>query len=376
MSNHSSSPNYYVFFLVIILTGVVVKGYAQVNATQLENRIGIDTSRRLEIQLPVLGFVKNNEYFNELREGYTLWGLQFNPSLTYGITDQLVLKGGFFYRKDFGEDKGNKPELTFSLKYTHQAWNYIFGTLEGSLHHRLIEPLYNFERYLLTPVENGLQINHIGKKHFFDFWIAYPQNTLPGYSRQEHFWGGVSTSLNLLDEQEVHLHWIMQATVFHAGGQGISSGLPVRTAVNSTVGLGLEWRPGGGLHGVRIEPYWVYSSGEQGKSISGNALYLNGTLDTRWIRLMVSYWKGKRFESEYGGDLFVSSSRSITAPAAYRTTREWVMVRLIKEIVLAPGLVFMAHFEPYFDTSRRKIEHSEVVGVSYVLRENFGLKRK
>ena len=32
--------------------------------------------------------------------------------------------------------------------------------------------------------------------------------------------------------------------------------------------------------------------------------YLNGTLETRFADVMVSYWQGSRFVSPLGGDLF------------------------------------------------------------------------
>jgi hypothetical protein len=146
---------------------------------------------------------------------------------------------------------------------------------------------------LLTPVENGLQINHRSKKHFFDFWITYPQNTLPGYTRQEHFWGGLSSTSQIVNAENFAIRSVAQATVFHAGGQSISSGLPVTTSLHAALGIKSEWQPDKWVKRVLLDPYWLYSSTEP--DLQGNAVYLNMTVDTRVLKLMVSYWNGRRF---------------------------------------------------------------------------------
>jgi hypothetical protein len=279
-----------------------------------------------------------------------------------------------FWRNDFGEDKLNKPQVTFTLKYSDKSWNYLFGTIEGSLNHRLVEPLYNFERYLLAPVENGLQVNHRGKKHFFDFWITYPQNTLPGYTRQEHFWGGISSSLQIVGKDRFKINALVQATVFHAGGQSISAGLPVTTALQAALGTKATVELGSWLRSVSLSPYWLHSS--MSSMERGNAVYLNATIDTRAVKLMVSYWNGHRFDAVYGGDLFVSTSRNFLHPEVYEAKREWLMVRLIKEIDLGSGLRFSGRFEPYFNFTTGEVEHSEGIYLTYTLREKLFSIRK
>lgn len=362
------------FFLVVVVTAIAGKGYAQPDNSSLEAAITLDSSQKLGLEIPLTGFVKNNEYFNELREGYTLWGVQFSPALVYRVSDKVLLRGGMFWRNDFGEDRLNKPQVTFTLKYSDKSWNYLFGTIEGNLNHRLVEPLYNFERYLLTPVENGLQINHRGKKHFFDFWITYPQNTLPGYTRQEHFWGGISSSLKLIDKERFQINAIGQATVFHAGGQSISAGLPVTTAFQTALGVKSAMEFGSWVRSISFEPYWLYSS--VSPEIGGNAVYLNAAIDTRAVKLMISYWNGHRFDNMYGGDLFVSTSRNTAHPESYEANREWLMLRLIKEIDLGGGLRFSGRFEPYLNLATAEVEHSEAIYLTYTLKEKLFSIRK
>ncbi len=348
---------------------------AQLPAEALLSTLPVDSTARLEFRLGVVGYAKNNEYFNPHVEGYTLWGTQLIPTLSYRISPKAVLVGGVFWRNDFGAAAKALPEPILTLKLSHDTWNYLFGTLEGNLNHQLVEPLYNFERYLLTPIENGLQINHLGRKLFFDFWISNPQNTLPGYDRQEHFWGGISSRNKVVQSGRVSLDLITQATVFHAGGQGIRSSLPVRTAVNAALGFRAEyWGRSTGFPLYRLEPYWI-SYLEQGRvKQDGRAWYLNASVQMRSLLIMLSYWQGSGYRSVYGGDLYGSDSRSVVTPSFFEKSRNWVMLRFSKTLNLGNGLSLTARLEPMYDLTRSKFEHSEGIYLTYHLREKLGKK--
>jgi hypothetical protein len=102
-------------FIAVVVTLIGAKGYAQVDNEAFETVIQLDSSQNLGFELPMTGFVKNNEFFNELREGYTLWGMQLSPALVYRVSGKVLLRGGVFWRNDFGEDQLNQPQLTFTL---------------------------------------------------------------------------------------------------------------------------------------------------------------------------------------------------------------------------------------------------------------------
>ena len=59
----------------------------------------------------------------------------------------MRLDAGVYVAKDFGNDDYSESEITFSLKIPEQQLQFYFRNAGGgSLHHRLIEPLYDFER--------------------------------------------------------------------------------------------------------------------------------------------------------------------------------------------------------------------------------------
>jgi hypothetical protein len=339
---------------------------AQPNNRIFEQRFLLDSAKKLNFRFSSLGFVKNNEFFGPLADGYTLFGYQLNPRIAYQPAPNVVLEAGVFFKKDFGQERITQLAPTFTVKFRHKNWNYLFGTLEGSVSHKLIEPLYNFERLLQQRIENGLQINHQTDRTFFDFWISYPQNTLPGYTRQEHFWGGLSVEQTITGKSSKEKGWSLsvplQLTVFHAGGQNIVSPLPVRTALNAAGSLSLTWqnRATGFLRSFRLDTYVAGYSENAEKKYTGGAFYPNLTLNLKPLTVLFSYWNGTNYRAEFGGDLYQNYTRRFNS-VYQEPNRQFLIVRFLKDIVIADGLSVTIRFEPHYDFGNGKFEHSEGV---------------
>ena len=138
---------------------LLTDGFSQLNNRLFEDRKAIfpDRENKLYLDIGLLGFTKNNEYFNDIADGYTLFGYQFYPSLAYFPAENVRIDAGIYLQKDFGASGFQTIAPTFSLKVKKGDWNIIFGNLDGGLNHRLIEPLYDFERVLNDRLETGLQ---------------------------------------------------------------------------------------------------------------------------------------------------------------------------------------------------------------------------
>ncbi|WP_128544844.1 hypothetical protein [Larkinella soli] len=341
---------------------------AQPDNRALEQRSLPDTTRsgRFSFRFHSLGFVRNNEYFGPLADGYTLFGNQLNPRVAYQPAPHVLLEAGVFLQNDFGQERIARIAPTFTVRFRHRHWDFLFGTLEGSVSHRLIEPLYHFERLLRQRIENGLQVIHRTDRTFFDFWISYPRNTLPGYTRQEQFWGGVSAELPLLLRPGFRLSVPLQATAFHAGGQNIRSPLPVRTALNAAAGLSLSWqnRPDRFIRTVRLDTYAAGYRENADSLRSGGAFYPNLTLGLKPLTVLVSYWNGNDYRAEYGGDLYQSATRRFGS--TYREARRRLLiVRFLKDVKIADGLVVTLRFEPHYDLKNRLFEHAEGIYLTF-----------
>ncbi|GAB3917293.1 hypothetical protein [Larkinella terrae] len=342
---------------------------AQIDNRNFEQRFRLDSNQKLSFRFACLGFAKNNEFFGPIADGYTLFGYQLNPRLAYQPAPHVVLEAGVYFKSDFGQERITQIAPTFTVKIRHKNWNYLFGTLEGSIHHRLVEPLYNFERLLQQRIENGLQINHQTDQTFFDFWVSYPKNTLPGYTRQEQFWGGVSFEQrigNRKTETGWHLSIPLQLTVFHAGGQNIVSPLPVRTALNAAGSLSLTWQnPANSFfRSARLDTYVVGYSENAQKKYTGGGFYPNLTLNLRPVTVLVSYWNGNNYRAEYGGDLYQSYTRRFNS-VYQEANRQLLILRFLKNIPITDGFSVTARFEPHYDMNNGKFEHSEGVYINF-----------
>lgn len=368
--NSSAKIAQYTITLISYLYLVSHTTFAQLPNLLLEQRIRIDSLQKLNFRFSSLGFVKNNEYFGPIADGYTLFGYQLNPRVAYQPAPNVVLEAGVFFKNDFGQERITQLAPTFTIKLHHKNWNYLFGTLEGAVSHRLIEPLYNFERLLQQRLENGLQINHQTDRTFFDFWISYLQKTLPGYTHQEHFWGGFSLE-QMLGKTGSAPGWALsipvQLTVFHAGGQNIQSSLPVRTALNAAGSLSLTWtnaRPGF-FRSVRLDTYAVGYSENAEKPHTGGGFYPNLTLRTKPATILLSYWNGTNYRADLGGDLYQNFTRRYNS--TYREPhRQLLILRFLKEIPITDGLAVGIRFEPLYDLKNRNFEHSEGVYITFL----------
>jgi hypothetical protein len=62
-----------------------LQAFAQLNNSAFTFRDTIQPSHenRLNLSVQAFSFFKNNEYFNDIVPGYTFFGYQLNPELTY-----------------------------------------------------------------------------------------------------------------------------------------------------------------------------------------------------------------------------------------------------------------------------------------------------
>ena len=104
------------FITLLIIAGT--SGIAQLDNSAFEDRIEIDSSRQREIyfSLKTLGFFKNNEYSNDIADGFTLFGYQFNPYFSYFAGKNVRIDAGIYLQQDFGVDDFTEIAPYFSLK--------------------------------------------------------------------------------------------------------------------------------------------------------------------------------------------------------------------------------------------------------------------
>jgi len=356
----------FLFILVLFLTFSTTVTYAQLNNQALEKKLEIkpEYDQDLRFGLDVLGFNRNNEYFNDIADGYTLFGYHLNPKLVYFPSEFIRLEAGALLWKDFGTNRYNRVLPTFTLKLQKEHYQFLFGNLQASVSHRYIEPLYDFERLISNPLENGVQFICHRDKLYLDAWIDWQRMIYRGDPFQEEIAGGLSAEERLWEnENGWRVGLPFQFTAKHRGGQIDAATLPLVTLFNGAVGLKVEKKlPFTFWKAFRTENYFLvyqdFSHTRLSPFTSGNGVYLNLGVDTKVQNVLLSYWRGNGYISEPGGQLFQSASRSFSHPDYLEKQRELLILRFSKDFQLAEDLTLTLRFEPLYDFTTPQLEFS------------------
>ncbi|MFA0962647.1 hypothetical protein AB9P05_12670 [Roseivirga sp. BDSF3-8] len=348
------------FFLRLIAGGLLLflafTAVAQQDNSAFYLSAGPDSARQktLSVQWDLMGYFKNNEYFAPTLDGYTLFGYQAPIALHYQVNDHWSALGGIYLQKDFGIEGFSTIDPLFSIRYKHGPWFAAFGTLDGSLDHRLIEPLYDFERRLLNPLENGMQFRYHDDRLFADVWVDWQQAIVPGDDEQEIITGGLSFSYKIVDMERASLSVPVQLILAHQGGQTNTANTdPVFTLANGAAGLDFRVREKGFISSWAVQSYAVMYGGNIPDGLfaysSGAGLYVNAYAESSVVDVMASYWKGSEYISYLGGDRYVSDSRSVVNPLAVEPDRELFILRFMKDVKLVDGIRLSARAEPFWN---------------------------
>lgn len=310
--------------------------------------------KKVQFNFNSLNYVKNNEYFNSIADGYTLFGYYLNPKVTYEAHEKVQIEAGIFVRKEFGTSGLKEVEPTFTVKVKQNDWRFLFGNLEGTVSHRMIEPLAGFERLLTKPLEHGIQAKYQHKEAFFDAWIDWQRSTLPGQTNQEYIWNGFSFYSKPIVVKGLKFQAIAQTSIYHKGGQNIQSIQPVRTLLNPALGLRVMKE----LNNEQTLIFDNYYVGYFESPLRGTAYYMNTFWKSPKYQIGLSYWLGHYFNSPMGGDLFQSISRKFDTNY-FEEYRNVLIMRLVRDWKITNKITASLRIEPHYDFQNRIFEHAE-----------------
>jgi len=266
---------------------------------------------RLESDL----FFKNNEYFSDYTQGYTLPGFTLRPELVYYAGKRLRFAAGANLIQFFGEDGlfDVKPVISAQLRASDKFY-VILGALKGNIHHGLIEPVYDPDNQYLRPVENGLQFLFNSRRFNFDAWIDWEQFISWGDTLPERFTAGFTGNVVLTNEEnKVQVNMPVQLLANHQSGQISDFNDDTYSMLNSVLGLRAGFNTGSGfIRKVWLDGYYLgfsQFSGSQDLGFdSGYALYPVTGINYKYGQLMLGYWYADNFYSLKGNNEFMSIS--------------------------------------------------------------------
>jgi hypothetical protein len=361
-----AKPVWLAFFTGLFLCIASPQSLAQLNNRAFYRPINLrpENDQQLRLQVSALLFNKDNEYFNKIDDGRTYYGTQLAPRLVYFPSPKFRLEAGIFLQKDYGTEKLRQVRPLFTAIYQHGPHRLLLGNIQGNVQHGYIEPMFDFERVLTRPLEEGTQYLLTTRRLKLDAWVDWQRQQYRYSNYQEEVAGGLATEATVFEDS---LGWRVgipfQFTGKHIGGQIDTVAKPLQTYFNLATGLRLRKKlPFELVQAVSFDGYVTqfidYSFTQELAFDKGYGVYLNAGLDTKLSNLQVAYWRGNGYFSPLGGRLYPSISSTVSDPNYTERHRELLILRVLKDYQLADNLVLSTRFEPLYDLGNKSIDFS------------------
>lgn len=349
-------------FLFSLLFGVI----GQYSFSQLDNSLlytpDADSLIKKEAKIGLfvnsISYIRNTEYHSSIDIGATWAGTQIWPQAIYRYNDKLSFKAGLFIQKDIGNNKFRTLIPTYTLSYKLKDLKVNFGTLDGSLDHNLIEPLYAMENFIDKRIENGLQFKGKSKRLVYDVWLDWEKMIYRTSTSQEQFTVGVSTDFKAIAKENFTWSFPVQIIARHQGGEIYAHPHNnIKSQYDFAYGTHISHkRPGKIIDKVDFQGYLTfYEDGAPSKADSfkdGTGNYMALTLGVKHFGVMLNYWDAHQYIAPLGETLLASKSRG--RPGEFIQYRKMVMLRLMYEIPLWNNCALVARMNNNYDLAEKQ----------------------
>ena len=324
------------------------------------------------------GFFKNNEYFSPVAVGQTLPGVAATMAFAYQISDRFKAELGVYAVKYSGRNPLVNLQSFVRLQYAiTPSFSMVLGNLYGGVNHRLIEPLYQWERQYTANPESGLQFVFHTKRWFIDAWVDWENFIRRGDPVLEALTFGTSVKTILTDDNSrFSLSVPLQLLIHHHGGQIDTSDEPMIVLGNLATGLCTDLKTGDGWFrsvglDLFVAGYWDRYSDEDLRPFDrGWGIYpvLHGNFSS--IKCMIGYWYAEKFYAFQGEPLF--GSFDPFNPLQQLPVRQLLTFKFAYEKQVLKGVSLGAYLETYSDLNLSQTDYS--FGVHLRFNHQFLLK--
>lgn len=367
------------------LTGLILAlsrpAFAQLDNSALSDRITVNEadSNTWGFGIQSFNYLRNTEYFNDIELGRTLFGYQLQPTFFIQPNPHVKIQGGVWVRHDFGGENPFTEVLpVFSLKLQNKRHSFTFGTLEGALSHKLIEPLQDINSAIERRIENGAQYQLNSRRIILDTWINWEKFIERGSPYKEQFTAGLNVGVPIIKtESGFSLIVPLQALAHHKGGQIDTDTSNMIMQLNGATGLvAVKGYTSGFISYIRLMGHVVGYRENTNSGFfpyrEGSGVYGNFGINARnGLGVLVSYWNGNRFLAPRGSAIY--ASQSIDKPAHTEKNRELVFLRLLYQKEIYKDLDLVARFEPVYDLRNSIFDYSYSLYLVYRFNKGFRL---
>jgi len=370
----------HIFITLFLLLILGLTGKSQTNYPFYETPYNIEPldSNTLFFEINNNNFIKNNEYFGNVATGYTLLGFNLAPTFVFIPNNKIKWGLGvnllaYYSRTDKSEVQ---PLLSFQYKVNNH-FDFILGSIHGNINHKLIEPLYDFERFLSNNTEYGVQFLWNSEKIYADLWLDWEQQIFQDDPFQEMFNVGLSSYFTIFEKEDNYKITLpFQNLIRHEGGQINSNDeIPLKTIFNNATGLSFSKSlKSKYLHKLIFSSYWVnyqdLSPNKRQMYVDGMGSYTTLELRNTTFDLLAGFWYGEQFIAPLGNPVFETYSR--TRFYVEEPVRQIITAKLNYHKKITEGSTLGLRFDSYYDILGSYMEYSWSILV--IVDERFFIK--
>ena len=364
-----------IIFLTIFSNSLSAQSYNSIFLS--DTKINPADSNKIFFTFDNTNFIKDNEYFNKIVEGYTFIGFFTNQRFTYFPSKNIMIEGGTHLLKYSGQNKFAQIKPIFTFQYHHNSFDLILGTLYGTLNHNLPNPIFSFENYFTDNIENGIQIL-IKKKHFkSDTWLNWRHFIIPKDTLQEKLTFGSSNLFFLTDNSNKFIITIpLQLLINHTGGQSININSNIQTLINSDFGINIKYKNlSDKIKSIELNNYFItfYNNSPNVATYfsKGTATYSHLIINTNKLIYSVGYWYAHHFISPLGDPMYQLISQKNILDT--KPQKQLLTSRILYHTSLYKGIDFGFRTEFFYDLIAGKFDYS--LGLNVVVNQRFFLKQ-
>jgi len=347
---------------------------------QIEEQ-NIEHLEKLSLNIRSINFVKNNEYFNPITEGYTLLGFFFRPELVYSPSAKITLRAGTHILSYSGAGKFSdvRPLFSTTLNISEKT-NLTIGSLSGSDRHNLFDPHFDSERLYSSYAEDGFQVTTVNDHLFSDTWLSWENFIFKGDSTREVFTFGESfryTSSSFADIFSFELP--VQLQFKHFGGQISNYPEHVETLFNLAAGLKINIDIAKERFGKAGVEYLQFINrqfnGESQAGVSqGYASWFRLHYSYKALYVGAAYWKGHNFYAPNGNMIYSSISdyqENVVIPERKIITNYFYLTLLPESY-----LELFLGLETYYDIDIKRLDSAISLHLSFDKLINLATQKK
>jgi hypothetical protein len=365
-----------IFSLLMLIATAKAYSFSFPPYHPLLNNTYVKDSNALYFNFYNANFLWNNEFFNDIVNGYTLIGYFITPEFQYHLTPNIKIQAGVHLLKYTGTDDFTTITPTYSVIYTKHDFTLIMGKIKGTINHRLLEPMLFSERYFTNNLENGVQYLLNKEKLHMDLWLDWKSFIFPMDNKQEELVAGLSLIPSPIKNENWEVSVPFSLLAGHRGGQIDASTANMKTVMNYSAGLHFQKNlPFRFLDKIIFE---THALGFRDNSPTVESLFEKGNGFMNQLSMgyndnffNVAYWNSSQFLSLLGHPIYQSYSEK--GDEFNQRNREILSFHLFYSKSIHKSIYLGLMGDTYIDLINGDTDYS--MGLSLIIKNLFFIKR-